>query len=125
MTVSSIHKTLNITSTSAVVNRGKRLLGGDLTRISRSESKVKYKEALKTDIANNNKKVFEENERSFQIWANQLINKLITELTSYSQELTYLGSNLDNQKEVIDSKLAQGELIGKEIEAIEELLDFE
>lgn len=125
VTVSSIHKTLNISSTSAVVNRGKRLLGGDLTRISRSESKVKYKEALKTDIANNNKKVFEENERSFQIWANQLINKLITELTSYSQELTYLGSNLDNQKEVIDSKLAQGELIGKEIEAIEELLDFE
>lgn len=125
VTVSSIHKTLNISSTSAIVNRGKRLLGGDLTRISRSESKVKYKEALKTDIANNNKKVFEENERSFQIWANQLINKLITELTSYSQELTYLGSNLDNQKEVIDSKLAQGELIGKEIEAIEELLDFE
>lgn len=125
VTVSSIHKTLNITSTSAVVNKGKRLLGGDLTRISRSESKLKYKEALKTDIANNNKKVFEENERSFQIWANQLINKLISELSTYSPELTMLGSNLDSQKEVIDAKLAQGELIGKEIDAIEELLDFQ
>ena len=80
---------------------------------------------MKTDIANNNKKVFEENERSFQIWANQLINKLISELSTYSPELTMLGSNLDSQKEVIDAKLAQGELIGKEIDAIEELLDFQ
>ena len=125
VTVSSIHKTLNITSTSAVVNKGKRLLGGDLTRISRSGAKEKYKEALKTDIVNNNKKVFEENERSFQLWANQLINRLISELSSYSSELTLLGSNLDSQKELIDAKLAQGELIGKEIQAIQELLDFQ
>ena len=126
-TVSSVHKTLNITNTSAVVNKGKKLLGGlgDLTRISKPESKEKYKEALKTDIANNNKKVSEENERSFQIWVNQLINKLISELSTFSPELTYLGSNLDNQKELIDAKLAQGERIGKEIDAIEELLNFE
>lgn len=123
--VASIHKTLNITNTSAVQNKGKRLLGGDMTRISRSQSIENYREALKTDIANNNKKVSEENERSFKLWETQLINKLISELATYSSELTYLGNNLDNQKELIDGKLAQGELIGKEIDAIEELLDFE
>lgn len=125
--VSSVHKTLNITNTSAVSNKGKKLLGGlgDLTRINRAESKEKYKEALKTDIANNNKKVSEENQRSFQLWVNQLINKLISELATFSPELTYLGNNLDSQKQLIDGKLAQGEKIGKEIEAIEELLNFE
>lgn len=123
--VLSVHKTLNITNTSAVSNKGKKLLGGDLTRINKQESREQYKEALKTDIANNNKKAGEENERCFQIWVNQLINKLMSGLSSYNPELVYLAHDLESQKGIIDTKMAQGQLLGKEIDAIEELLDFE
>ncbi len=123
-TVASVHKTLNITNTSAVTNKGKKLLGRDLTHISRTESLPQYREALKTDIANNNKKAMEDNERSFKAWGSQVINKLVSVIYSFNSDLVSMTDNLDKQKELIDIKLAQHDFIVKEIAEIENLLDF-
>ena len=125
--VSGEHKLLNISSTSAIKNKGEKFLWflWDITHISKSESKKKYKESIQADIANNNKKVAIDNEKTFQIWISNIVATLTATISSFNPELARLNSMLDEQQSVIKSKSRQGNIIQTELELIDGLLEFE
>ena len=125
--IASSHKALNITSTTAVKNKGEKFLWilWDITHISKSESKKKYKEAINSDITSNTNKVVDDNEKSFQAWVSTVITTLTTVVSSFNPVLADLSSKLEEQQKIIAVKSEQGGIISNELEAIEMLLEFE
>ncbi|MBE5879081.1 MAG: hypothetical protein E7288_03780 [Lachnospiraceae bacterium] len=125
--VSSNHRLLNISSTSAIKNKGERFLWvlWDITHISKSESKNKYKDSIRVDIDSSNEKVSTDNEKMFQAWSDNIITELIATVSSFNPELSRLKKMLDEQQDIIEAKSKQGKVIQSELELIDGLLKFE
>ena len=124
--VSDKHTQLNIKNTEAVY-WDFRLFGflWYMTTIDKKESIKKYKESLNHDIANNNKKAVEDNEKEFKNWTDRLLNELNAVIASFNPSLIELKENLDHQNQIVKTKNSQKEYIENAICQMTKLLSFE
>ena len=125
--VSNVHKTLDIKNTTAIKNKGQRFLWifWDLTKIDKTESKHKYRSALKADISDSNRKLLCDNTKNLQNWITRLIQELTTVMSSFNPELSSLTERMIEQNRVIDIKKKQDEFIILQIVNIQNLISFE
>ncbi len=118
------HKTLNISSTDAIVKK-KILWIFDWTRIDLRKVSEKYEESIMSDINDNNKVMINKNDQLFHEWTSRLMDRLQGTISSFNPALQILTSALEKQNNIVHRKLQQECMIQCEVKKIEKLLEFQ